>query len=155
MHVVPRSSSSNLFFLYPQHHLLDKHILRIPSNISQQQDQFALAALLDNCLGSVIDAVIDEHTNKYSIPLCTFGVDRRLLGEIEEVNRHSRILNENCANFSITDRVKSYLTSSSQKPLVIFGKTGAGKSVLMAKISQNIHTWIPECFLVLRYEKLC
>lgn len=88
--------------------------------------------------------------SKYSIPMCTYGVDRRLLSEIEEVNRHSRVLNENCANFSITDRVKEYLTSKRRKPLVIFGKTGAGKSVLVAKISQNIHTWLPDSHLVLR-----
>ncbi|XP_055636203.1 uncharacterized protein LOC129775455 isoform X2 [Toxorhynchites rutilus septentrionalis] len=133
-------------------HLVDKHIFRIPPTLTQQQEQFA--AMLDNCLGTLIDGVIEEHAKKYSIPLCTFGADRRLLGEIEEVNRHSRILNVNCATFSVTDRVKSYLTSNSQKPLVIYGKTGAGKSVLMAKISQNIHTWLPECYLVLRYVNL-
>lgn len=134
-------------------HLAEKHIIRIPNaNASQQQDQFA--ASLENCLSSVIDGVIDEHTSKYSIPLCTFGVDRRLLSELEEVNRHSRVLNENCANFSITDRVKAYLTSKRRKPLVIYGKTGAGKSALAAKISHNVHTWLPDSQLVLRYANL-
>ncbi|KAL9706862.1 hypothetical protein quinque_010380 [Culex quinquefasciatus] len=133
-------------------HLAEKHIIRIPANAGQQQDQFA--SLLDGCLSSVIDAVIDEHASKYSIPMCTFGVDRRLLGELEEVNRRSRVLNENCANFSITDRVKEYLTSKRRKPLVIYGKTGAGKSALVAKISHNVHTWLPESQLVLRYANL-
>ncbi|XP_053690516.1 uncharacterized protein LOC128739141 [Sabethes cyaneus] len=133
-------------------HLADKHILRIPSTATAQQDQFTTQ--LENCLSSEIDLIMDEHMNKYSIPMCTFGVDRRLLSEIEEVNRHSRILNENCANFTITDRVKEYLTSNRRKPLVIFGKTGAGKSVLVAKISQNVHTWLPDSHLVLRYANL-
>lgn len=133
-------------------HLAEKHIIRIPANVAQQQDQFA--TLLENCLSSEIDLIIEEHVSKYSIPLCTFGVDRRLLSELEEVNRHSRVLNENCANFSVTDRVREYLTSSRRKPLVIFGKTGAGKSALVAKISQNIHTWLPDSHLVLRYANL-
>ncbi|XP_055592617.1 uncharacterized protein LOC129744228 [Uranotaenia lowii] len=133
-------------------HLSEKHILRIPANIGQQLDQFA--NLLDTCLSAEIDAIIDEHTVKHSVPYCTFGVDRRLLGEIEEVNRHSRVLNENCANFSVTDRIKEYLMSSRRKPLVIYGKTGAGKSVLVAKVSQNVHTWLPESHLVLRYANL-
>nr|XP_029715451.1 uncharacterized protein LOC109412936 [Aedes albopictus]XP_029715453.1 uncharacterized protein LOC109412936 [Aedes albopictus]XP_029715454.1 uncharacterized protein LOC109412936 [Aedes albopictus]XP_029715455.1 uncharacterized protein LOC109412936 [Aedes albopictus]XP_029715456.1 uncharacterized protein LOC109412936 [Aedes albopictus]XP_029715457.1 uncharacterized protein LOC109412936 [Aedes albopictus] len=135
-----------------KNHLTEKHILRIPANITQQQDQFA--TLLENCLSTEIDLIVEEHMSKYSIPMCTYGVDRRLLSEIEEVNRHSRVLNENCANFSITDRVKKYLTSKRRKPLVIFGKTGAGKSVLVAKISQNIHTWLPDSHLVLRYTNL-
>lgn len=133
-------------------HLSEKHIIRISANIAHQQEQFA--TVLENCLSTEIDLIVDEHLSKYSIPMCTFGVDRRLLSEIEEVNRHSRVLNENCANFSITDRVKEYLTSSRRKPLVVFGKTGAGKSVLMAKISQNIHTWLPDSHLVLRYTNL-
>lgn len=133
-------------------HLAEKHIIRIPANSATQQDQFA--SLLDSCLSSVIDSVIDEHTSKYSIPMCTYGVDRRLLAELEEVNRHSRVLNENCANFSITDRVKEYLTSKRRKPLVIYGKTGAGKSALVAKISHNVHSWMPESQLVLRYANL-
>ncbi|XP_058058731.1 uncharacterized protein LOC131209639 [Anopheles bellator] len=133
--------------------LSEKHIIRIPANISQQQDQFA--ALLDTCLSLEIDLIIDEHVSKYSIPHCTFGVDRRLLSELEEVNRHSRVLNENCANFTTTDRVKEYLTSAlSGKPLVVYGKTGAGKSVFMAKISQNLHCWLPESHLVMRYANL-
>ncbi|EAT38881.1 AAEL009269-PA [Aedes aegypti] len=135
-----------------KNHLTEKHILRIPANIAQQQDQFA--TLLENCLSTEIDLIVEEHMSKYSIPMCTYGVDRRLLSEIEEVNRHSRVLNENCANFSITDRVKEYLTSKRRKPLVIYGKTGAGKSVLVAKISQNIHTWLPDSHLVLRYTNL-
>uniref|UniRef100_A0AAG5DS04 AAA+ ATPase domain-containing protein n=1 Tax=Anopheles atroparvus TaxID=41427 RepID=A0AAG5DS04_ANOAO len=132
--------------------LSEKHIIRIPANIAQQQEQFG--SLLESCLSLEIDLIIDEHVSKYSIPYCTYGVDRRLLSELEEVNRHSRVLNENCANFSTTDRVKEYLMSTRGKPLVVHGKTGAGKSVFMAKLSQNLHTWLPESHLVMRYANL-
>lgn len=106
--------------------------------------------MLEVAMSSEIDAIVEEHSNKFQIPHCTFGVDRRLLNEIEEVNRHSQILNQNCANFTIIDQVKAYLTDGSTSPLVVCGKTGSGKSVLSAKIAQNIHTWIPECSFILR-----
>lgn len=106
--------------------------------------------MLETAMSSEIDSIVEEHSSKFQIPLCTFGVDRRLLSEIEEVNRHSQILNQNCANFTIIDDIKTYLTGSSTSPLIVHGKTGSGKSVLSAKIAQNIHTWIPECSFVLR-----
>lgn len=132
-----------------QNQLAEKHIIKVPVVSPQQQEQFA--SLLEATLTSEIDAITEEHSSKFQIPLCTFGVDRRLLQEIEEVNRHSQILNQNCANFSVIDQVKAYLTNSSTSPLVIHGKSGSGKSVLSAKIAQNIHVWIPECSFVLRY----
>uniref|UniRef100_A0A182NTF5 WD_REPEATS_REGION domain-containing protein n=1 Tax=Anopheles dirus TaxID=7168 RepID=A0A182NTF5_9DIPT len=134
--------------------LSEKHIIRIPANIAQQQQE-QFATLLDTCLTQEIDAIVDEHVSKYAIPHCTHGVDRRLLSELEEVNRHSRVLNENCANFSTTERVREYLTSAGRgKPLVVYGTVGAGKSVFMAKLSQNLHTWLPESNLVMRYANL-
>jgi transcriptional regulator with AAA-type ATPase domain len=120
----------------------------MPVVSQQQQDQFS--SLLEVAMSSEIDSIIEEHSSKFQIPYCTFGVDRRLLSEIEEVNRHSQILNQNCANFTIIDQIKAYLTGSSTSPLVVYGKTGCGKSVLSAKIAQNIHTWIPECSFILR-----
>jgi ABC-type glutathione transport system ATPase component len=123
----------------------------MPVVSQQQQDQFT--SIFETALLAEIDGIIDEHTTKFQIPYCTFGVDRRLLIELEEVNRHSQILNQNCANFSNIDQIKSYLTGSSTSPLVVYGKSGCGKSVLSAKIAQNIHTWMPECSFVLRYRQ--
>lgn len=120
----------------------------MPVVSQQQQEQFL--SLLETAISSEVDSIVEEHSSKFQIPLCTFGVDRRLLNEIEEVNRHSQILNQNCANFSIIDQIKDYLTGTSTEPLVLHGKTGSGKSVLSAKIAQNIHTWIPECSFILR-----
>lgn len=122
----------------------------MPVVSQQQQDQFS--SLLEAALSSEIETIVEEHSRKFQIPLCTFGVDRRLLHEIEEVNRHSQVLNQNCANFSIIDQIKSYLLSKATSPLIIHAKSGSGKSVLSAKIAQNIHQWIPECSFVLRFE---
>lgn len=132
--------------------LAEKHVIKMPVASQQQQDQFL--STLEAAISSEIDLIIEEHSNKFQIPYCTFGVDRRLLNEIEEINRHSQILNQNSANFSIIDQVKSYLTGSSTSPLVIYGKSGCGKSVLSAKIATNVHTWIPECSLVFRFANL-
>jgi DNA replication protein DnaC len=132
----------------PQSQLAEKHIIKMPVVSPQQQEQFS--SLLEVAMSSEIDSIIEEHSSKFQIPHCTFGVDRRLLNEIEEINRHSQILNQNCANFTITDQIKAYLTGSSTSPLVVYGKPGCGKSVLSAKIAQSIHTWIPECSFILR-----
>jgi hypothetical protein len=129
--------------------LTDKHIIRIPPSIAQQQDQFA--TVLETLITAEVGAIIDEHLNKFTIPHCTYGVDRRLLLELEEIDYHSRILNENCANFAIIDDVRKYVTSNSVRPLIVYGKPGCGKSVLTAKIAQSVHNWLPECGLVLRY----
>lgn len=123
-------------------------MIKMPVVSQQQQEQFL--SLLEAAISSEVDSIVEEHSSKFQIPLCTFGVDRRLLNEIEEVNRHSQILNQNCANFSIIDQIKEYLTGTSTAPLIVHGKTGSGKSVLSAKIAQNIHTWIPECSFILR-----
>lgn len=123
----------------------------MPVVSQQQQEQFS--TMLEVAISSEIDSIVEEHSSKFQIPYCTFGVDRRLLNEIEEVNRYSQLLNQNCANFTITEQIKTYLMGSSNEPLIVHGKTGSGKSVLSAKIAQNIHTWIPECSFVLRYLK--
>lgn len=36
----------------------------------------------------------------------------------------------------------------------MYGKSGCGKSVLAAKVAQNIHSWLPSCSFVLRYANL-
>lgn len=124
----------------------------MPVVSQQQQEQFT--TIFENSISNEIDAIIEEHSTKFQIPYCTFGVDRRLLNELEEVNRHSQMLNQNCANFTIIDQIKNYLTGNSTLPLIVFGRQGGGKSVLSAKIAQSIHTWMPECSFILRYANL-
>ncbi|KAJ6649686.1 putative WD repeat-containing protein, partial [Pseudolycoriella hygida] len=130
----------------------ERNLIRIPPTIQLQQDQ--LAAVMGTLISGSIDSIIDEHINKFKIPYCTYGVDRRLLEEIEAVNQHSKVLGQNSANFSIMDKIKSYITQSSSEPLVIFGKPGSGKSVLSAKVAQDVHTWLPDCNFIIRYTGL-
>lgn len=47
-----------------------------------------------------------------------------------------------------------YIQNPSQHPLVIYGPYGSGKTVLMAKLAQSIHDWLPECCLAIRYAGL-
>lgn len=132
--------------------LSEKHIIKIPPSIGNQQAQFA--SILETCLSAEIDNILDEHITKFQIPYCTYGVDRRLLCEIEEVNRHSRVLNQNCAVFEIMPMIKKYLDENSKKPLIIYGKSGCGKSVLSATLARTIHSWTPEYNFLLRYANL-
>lgn len=62
--------------------------------------------MFDTLISGTIDSILDEHVCKYQIPYCTFGVDSNLLEEIETVNQHSKILEHNCANFGIMERIK-------------------------------------------------
>lgn len=84
--------------------LNEKHIIKSTPN--QQLTPEQLTVSLENLLSSEIDGIIEEHNSKFQIPHCTFGVDKRLFNEIEEVNRYSRILGQNCANFTIMDRIR-------------------------------------------------
>jgi hypothetical protein len=89
-------------------------------------------------------------TNEFSPKKGTYGVDKRILTELEEVNHYTKILNRNCPNFPIIEQIKDYLCGSSTKPLVVYGKLGSGKSLLSAKVCENIHEWMSDCSLVLR-----
>lgn len=84
--------------------LAEKNVIRIPPTLTIQNDQ--LAGIFDTLITNSIDSIVDEHINKYQIPYCTYGLDRRLLEEIEAVNQHSKILGQNCANFDIVDSIK-------------------------------------------------
>lgn len=44
-----------------------------------------------------------------------------------------------------------YIQNSSQHPLVIHGPSGSGKTVLMAKLAQSIHDWLPDSCFAIRY----
>lgn len=125
--------------------LSDKHILKFPVVSTQQQEQFA--ALMEVLLTSEIDAIIDDHTNKFQIPFCTYGVDRRLLSELEEINRYSKIMGRFKYHSSQLKLVKDYLNGYSTKPLIV---TGSGKSVFCAQIAESIHEWKPDSTLILR-----
>uniref|UniRef100_A0A6B2E7D3 Putative angio-associated migratory cell protein n=1 Tax=Phlebotomus kandelakii TaxID=1109342 RepID=A0A6B2E7D3_9DIPT len=130
--------------------LTEKHILKSTSQDRIEQSLTQLGTLLSE----EIDAIIEEHSTKFQIPYCTFGVDRRLFAELEDVSQHSKILGQSCADCVVLDKAKKYLLEGSTKPLVIYGKSGSGKSVVTAMLAQNVHSWIPDCCLVLRYGKL-
>lgn len=86
---------------------MDKNLIRIPPTIQFHADQ--LAALFDTLIASNIESILDEHVAKYQIPHCTFGVDKNLLHELEAVNQHSKILEQNCANFGIMDKIRWFV----------------------------------------------
>ncbi|XP_059617565.1 uncharacterized protein LOC132262332 [Phlebotomus argentipes] len=130
--------------------LAEKHILKTSSQDRADQSLTQLGTLLSD----EIDAIIEEHNNKFQIPFCTFGVDRRLFAELEDVSQHSKILGQSCADCVVLEKAKRYILESSTKPLVIYGKSGSGKSVVTAMLAQNVHSWIPDCCLILRYAKL-
>lgn len=88
----------------------EKNLIRIPPSVHISNENLAIS--LNNLITANIDAIVDDHSNKYQIPYCTYGVDRSLLAEIEAVNQHSKLLNQNCANFEIMDSIKRYFLTA-------------------------------------------
>ena len=84
--------------------MLEKNLIRIPPTIQLTSEQ--LAAHIESLICGCVDGIIEEHITKYQISHCTYGVDYNLLEEIEAVNQHSKILEQNCANFGIMDTIK-------------------------------------------------
>uniref|UniRef100_T1GM97 Uncharacterized protein n=1 Tax=Megaselia scalaris TaxID=36166 RepID=T1GM97_MEGSC len=132
--------------------LPEKNLIRIPPSIQVKDDQ--LSSIMESILKSILDGIFDEHTQKYSIPNCTFGVNKKLLSEIETTGQYSKMLGQNCANFTILEDIKRYVMEDSSAPLIILGEKGSGKSVLTSKIMNYIHVWSPEFNLILRYSHL-
>lgn len=83
---------------------MDKNLIRIPPTIQFQTEQ--LAELFETLIVTSIEAILDEHSSKYQIPRCTYGIDANLLHELEAVNQHSKILEHNCANFGIMEKIR-------------------------------------------------
>lgn len=84
--------------------LPEKNLIRIPPSIQVKDDQ--LSSIMESILKSILDGIFDEHTQKYSIPNCTFGVNKKLLSEIETTGQYSKMLGQNCANFTILEDIK-------------------------------------------------
>lgn len=78
---------SNILSFDHQVQLAEKHIIKMPVVSSNQQDQFM--NLLEVAISTEIDSIVEEHMNKYQIPYCTFGVDRRLLSEVGTIDMKS------------------------------------------------------------------
>lgn len=84
--------------------LPEKNLIRIPPTIQVKDDQ--LSSIMESILKSIIDGIFDEHAQKYSIPSCTYGVNKRLLSEIETTGQYAKMLGQNCANFAILEDIK-------------------------------------------------
>lgn len=113
-----------------------------------------VAAPLENNLRSHLDAIIDEHNLKTSLPSCTNGIHRNLYHELDSVARLSQIFSQNCPTSNVFSQIRKYIQNPSQQPLVIHGPCGSGKTVLLAKLAQSIHEWLPDCCLAIRYAGL-
>lgn len=82
----------------------EKNLIRIPPTIQLQNEQ--IATIFDSLISGSIESIIDEHSSKYQIPNCTYGLQKNLLEEIEAVSQHSKTLGQNCAYFEVMDKIQ-------------------------------------------------
>ncbi|XP_067654406.1 uncharacterized protein [Haliotis asinina] len=74
--------------------------------------------------------------------------DQALRNLFEEVSQHVMMCHKRVRKFhgrkDILQLIKSYVRSETNTPLVIFGKTGSGKSAILAKAAKDVHKWMKE-----------
>lgn len=59
-------------------------------------------------LNTIVETVIEDYRNKVEIPFCTYGVDRRLLAELEYNYAFIKSLTQNNrANQKVIDAVRT------------------------------------------------
>lgn len=72
---------------------------------SSQREQLLTA--LSACLSNILENIFEDYESKSEIPYCTYGVDRRLLLELEETDHYIKSLTQNRANFKLLDNIKT------------------------------------------------
>ena len=73
-----------------------------------------------------------------------------------EVLHHATFCVSKCESFhgreEILAQIQSFLSSNHQKPLVVYGKSGCGKTSIMAKVAASVRKWLGKsCACVLRF----
>lgn len=134
-------------------HLYEKNIIRLLPTMNLVDED--ITEVLEDLLNISISKIFDEYSNSGLIPLNTNGIDRLLFHELELISRYTRNLlqhtNTNIFQESLNE-IRRYLkdVSSVKQPLIIYGPAGVGKSVLLAKVAENMQKWRPDAHLILR-----
>jgi hypothetical protein len=67
---------------------------------------------------------------------------------LQEVIDHAIFCNETVEKFQgrvdILDQMRDYLLSTSNKPFVIWGRSGCGKTAIMAKVTKEVFNYVPD-----------
>ncbi|XP_048576749.1 NACHT and WD repeat domain-containing protein 2 isoform X2 [Nematostella vectensis] len=93
----------------------------------------------------------------------TDAITKRAAGEVrdkehlfQEVAQHATFCNLKCENFhgreDILEKIRTYISGSGQKPLVLYGDSGCGKTSLVAMTAKLVPSWTEyEPVVVLRF----
>ncbi|KAF2893747.1 hypothetical protein ILUMI_12441 [Ignelater luminosus] len=141
--------------------LAEKHIVRIPVKyvegglnlevLEHKQYIEQVVIHLKKHLTESVDSIVDEHQSK-TLLKPSYGIDASLFEELNQQTSFCQKAAQCSVNREKTlNDIKSYITSDSTSPLVIFGPGGCGKSTLLARIAQCCQTWQTEAFLILRF----
>lgn len=57
-------------------------------------------------MSGIVENIMEDYKNKVAVPYCTYGVDRRLLTELQAIDNYIKCLTQNRANFKLLDSIK-------------------------------------------------
>ncbi|OWF44316.1 NACHT domain- and WD repeat-containing protein 1-like [Mizuhopecten yessoensis] len=90
---------------------------------------------------------------KEMVRLIDLGIKQRSAKELTdplmlECCQHIRFCQQKCENFcgrqASLEKIKTYIKSTTTKPLIIHGASGCGKTSLMAMTARNVRSWMPD-----------
>lgn len=134
-------------------HLYEKNIIRLLPTMNLIDED--ITEVLKDLLNVSISKIFDDYSNSSLIPFNTNGIDYLLFDELQAISRYTRnlIQNTNSNVFQeLLNEIRRYLkdVSSANQPLILYGPSGVGKSVLLAKVAENVHKWRSDAHLILR-----
>ena len=102
---------------------------------------------LSNDLHDVMKRLIDE-----TVPKTKFDIEPEIF---EEVLHHwtccQRKVIDFCGQESLLDSIRKYLSGKTDKPFVVYGPAGSGKTTILSKIATEVNTVL---FILYKYNVL-
>ncbi|KAF4525524.1 hypothetical protein B566_EDAN014910, partial [Ephemera danica] len=143
--------------------LAERHVLRMPvrwrdggldPNAQPEHQAYVdeVAQRLSAHLKATIHDIMEEDETK-SMLKASHGVEGELFQELMQQTAFCQRAAQCSVNREgVLQDIKNYLSGTGgAEPLVLYGPRGCGKSTLVARAAQCVHTWRSEALLVVRF----
>jgi len=129
-------------------HLCDKYILKLSVRWPEGAFKMELPehaqyiaevqAEITNHLRGIIDAIIEEDQSK-TVLKSAHGISKRLFQELQHQSAFCQQAAQCSVNReSVLKQIEGYVTSDSNRPLIVVGPRGSGKTTVVARAAQRV-----------------